>query len=89
MRIKSLEIKNFKSFRDRTVEFGDKTTISGQNTSGKTTIFDAFTWLLFGKDSLGNTQFEVRPLDKGGNKIHNIEISVTGTIEHDGTEHTL
>ena len=89
MKIKSLEIKNFKSFRERTVEFGDATTISGQNTSGKTTVFDAFTWLLFGKDSLGNTQFEVRPLDKDGNKIHNLEISVTGTIEHDGKEHTL
>lgn len=89
MKIKSLGIRNFKGIRERAVNFGDVTIISGQNTSGKTTVFDAFTWLLFGKDSLGSSQFEIRPLNADGSKVHNVEINVTGTIEHDGVEHTL
>ena len=41
MKIKSLGIRNFKGIRERAVNFGDVTIISGQNTSGKTTVFVA------------------------------------------------
>ena len=58
--LKSLHIQNFKGCKDRMIEFGDKTRISGANATGKTTVFDAFTWLLFGKDSLGSASFNFR-----------------------------
>lgn len=44
--IKSIHIENFKGINMLDVNFSVKTKISGQNAVGKTTIFDAFTWLL-------------------------------------------
>lgn len=84
-----MHIQNFKGCKDRTIEFGEKCRISGANATGKTTIFDAFTWLLFGKDSLGSSDFEIRPLDIDGNMINNIEISVEAKISVDGDEYDL
>lgn len=84
-----MHIQNFKGCKDRTIEFGDKTRISGANATGKTTIFDAFTWLLFGKDSLGSSDFDIRPLDADGKMVDNIEISVAAKISVDGDEYDL
>lgn len=84
-----MHIQNFKGCKDRTIEFGEKTRISGANATGKTTIFVAFTWLLFGKDSLGSSDFDIRPLDADGNMINNIEISVEAKISVDGDEYDL
>lgn len=85
----SMDIQNFKGCTGRTIDFADKTKICGANATGKTTIFDAFTWLLFGKDSLGSSDFEIRPLDIDGNMINNIEISVEAKISVDGDEYDL
>ena len=53
--IKRLSLANFKGLRNVVIDFNDTvTTISGRNGTGKTTIMDAFTWLLWGKDSEGN-----------------------------------
>lgn len=89
IKLLSMHIQNFKGCKDRTIEFGEKTRISGANATGKTTIFDAFTWLLFGKDSLGSSDFDIRPLDADGNMINNIEISVEAKISVDGDEYDL
>ena len=86
IKLKRMEIQSFKGIRSQTVEFGDSTRISGANATGKTSLFDAFTWLLFDKDSLGNSKFNIRPLDKDGNKIHNTEIKVAATLDVDGKE---
>ena len=84
--IKSLHIENFKGIKLLDVEFGNKTKIKGQNASGKTSIFDAFTFLLFNKNSAGEEKFNVRPLDSDGNRIDNVEIKVIATMEVDGKE---
>lgn len=82
MRIREIQITNFKGCKSATYTFaGKNATISGANGSGKTTIFDAITWLLFGKDSLDNTKFEVRPLDADGKQIDHVEISVIATFD--------
>ena len=88
MKIKLLKmhIQNFKGCKDREISFGDRTNIKGANATGKTTVFDAFTWLLFGKDSLGSAKFDIRPLDADGNMINNLEISVEATIQIDYTD---
>ncbi len=89
IKLLSMHIQNFKGCKDRKIEFGDKTRIFGANATGKTTIFDAFTWLLFGKDSLGSSDFDIRPLNADGNMINNIEISVEAKISVDGDEYDL
>lgn len=91
MKIKLLKmhIQNFKGCKDREITFGDRTSIKGANATGKTTVFDAFTWLLFGKDSLGNAKFDIRPLDADGNMINNLEISVEASIRVNDEEYAL
>jgi DNA repair exonuclease SbcCD ATPase subunit len=79
-------MENFKGIKSLDVNFSNKTSIKGQNAAGKTTIFDAFTWLLFNKNSAGEEKFNVRPLDKDGHRIDNVEIKVVGVIEVDGKE---
>lgn len=86
MILKSLHMENFKGIRSLDVKFSNKIKIKGQNAAGKTTIFDAFTWLLFNKNSAGEEKFNVRPLDKDGKRIDNVEIKVAGVIEVDGKE---
>lgn len=87
MILKSLHGENFKGIKSIDIKFGEKKTkISGQNASGKTTIFDMFAWLLFNKNSAGEEKFNVRPLDKDGHRIDNVEIKVVGVIDVDGKE---
>lgn len=87
--LKKLKIENFKGCRERTIDFGDVTNIFGANASGKTTILDAWMWLLFDKDSTGATKFNIRPLDEEGKTIDNVEILVEAVLSIDGTELTL
>ena len=84
--LKSLRIENFKGIKSLDVNFSNKTSIKGQNAAGKTTIFDAFTWLLFNKNSAGEEKFDVRPLDKDGKQIDNVEIKVVAVLNVDGKE---
>lgn len=86
MILKKLNLKNFKGIKSLDVNFSNKTSIKGQNAAGKTTIFDAFTWLLFNKNSAGEEKFNVRPLDKDGNRIDNVEIKVVAVLDVDGKE---
>lgn len=86
MILKSLHMENFKGIKNLDVNFSNKTSIKGQNASGKTTIFDAFTCLFFNKNSAGEEKFNIRPLDKDGNRIDNVEIKVAAVLDVDGKE---
>lgn len=87
VKIKKVLIANFKGIREKEITFDSQNAkISGCNASGKTTIVDAITWVLFGVDSQWNAKFEIRPLDENGEKIHNIEISICVVFEIDGKE---
>lgn len=89
IRLKNLALKNFKGIKDLTLSFDKITNIYGDNGTGKTTIFDAFTWLLFDKDSQDRTAFEIKTLDSNGEAIHGIDHQVIGTLEVDGKSITL
>lgn len=89
IRLKKLMMQNFKGCKERRIEFGDKTDIFGANATGKTTIIDAFMWLLFDKDSTGASKFQIRPLDSAGSQIDNVEIMVEGTLDIGGKEVVL
>ena len=76
--LRELNIENFKGIKSMHLDFTtNRTNISGENGSGKTTVFDAVTWLLFNKDSLGSEKFEVRPLDADGKTVDLIDIKVS------------
>lgn len=88
MRIKltKLSITNFKGIKSFEAYFDFITTIFGANASGKTTVFDAFLWLFFGKNAEDKTDFEKKPLDKNNNFIKNLETQVEAIIETEGYE---
>ncbi|MFT8961822.1 MAG: AAA family ATPase [Lacticaseibacillus paracasei] len=92
MKIKliSLTIHNFKGLKDFGFDpEGENINVLGQNASGKTTIFDAFTWLLFGKSSDGSTKFNAKPLDSNGQEILGAEPLVEAVLDVDGKSLTL
>ncbi|WP_163102279.1 ATP-binding protein [Peribacillus alkalitolerans] len=59
---KTLTLQNFKSHRDLTVNFGEETKITADNAQGKSTISEAFTWLLYSTDVLGGSKFDPTPI---------------------------
>ncbi len=71
-----ISLRNFKGIKALDVELGSSTSIYGRNATGKTTVFDAFLWTLFGKDSMNSATFEIKNLDSAGNPAHNLEHSV-------------
>lgn len=88
--IKRMHLLNFKAFKDFTIEFNENiTTIQGRNGSGKTTIFDAFTWLLFGKNSDDRKDFGIKTKDADGNVIENVPHEVSAILLVNGEEITL
>ena len=69
IKLKSLSLFNFKGIRNLTLDFTNaETWIYGENGTGKTTVCDAFSWLLFGKDSKGksDSNFNIKTLDENG-----------------------
>lgn len=82
--LKSLTIVNFKGIKKLHIDFDSVTNIYGANASGKTTIFDAFTFLLFGKDSTDRKDFEIKPLDGSGAPKRKVENEVSAVLEVDG-----
>lgn len=90
----SLSLTNFKGVRDFTVNFSESgTVICGDNGTGKTTLYDGYLWLLFGKDSAGrgdgNGGFQVKTLGPDNKPIYRLEHSVTAVIEVDGKRYKL
>lgn len=67
MKLNKLIIQNFKGIKTLEIDFKDITNISGANRVGKSRVFDAFLWLLFGKNAEGDTKFSIKSLD-GNNK---------------------
>ncbi|WP_312190255.1 AAA family ATPase [Sphingobacterium sp.] len=84
--IKTISIINFKGVKNFKIDFSEVTNIFGANATGKTTIFDAFLWLLFGKDSNDRKDFNIKPLDLEGQKTDKLENEVSAIIVVDGEE---
>ncbi len=76
-----LVLKNFKGIKSLRIDFeGAATTIFGDNATGKTTIADAFRWLMFDKDSTDRKDFQIKTLNKNNNPIHGLDHSVTAEL---------
>lgn len=88
--IKQMSLLNFKGVRELTVDFDEhETNIFGANHTGKTTLFDAFVWLLFDKDSQDRQNFGIRTYDEDNNIIPKLPHEVSACIEVNGVEINL
>lgn len=93
IRLKQLHLENFKCHRALTLDFGGgNASIYGDNATGKTSIYDALTWLLFGKDSAGNGEknIDIKPLAPDGSvRDHQAVTEVEAVFLADGEEISL
>ena len=88
--LKQIRLLNFKGAADVTIDFKDgMTSIYGMNGTGKTTVFDAFTWLLFGKDSKDRKKFDLKTYDSKGKIIPQIPHEVSAILILNGQEINL
>ena len=86
MRLEQLTIERFKGVSHMELDLrGMSADIYGDNATGKTTIADAVTWLLFDKDTDGRKAFSVKPLNVDGTvREPGAETSVEGVFTQDG-----
>lgn len=89
----SLELCNFKCHKHLKLDFnGRNVKISGDNATGKTSVYDSLMWTLFDKNSVGDggKAIEVKPLGSDGNVIdHDALTSVDVGFSVNGEELTL
>lgn len=80
---------NFKGEKERTTVFNDgQTFIYGANGTGKSRHYDAFLWLLFGKDAQDRQDYEIKTV-VDGEPLHKVDSSVRGEFTVDGEKLTL
>jgi exonuclease SbcC len=81
----SLTLRFFKGLKEYTLQIdGNNANVYGENGTGKTTLFDAFKWLTFDKDSSNRKDFGIKTLDSSGNEMHGLEHEVEGILSIDG-----
>ena len=87
--IEELHLRNFRGARDVRVSFTDGTNIvCGDNGTGKSTLMDAFLWLLFGKDAEERKDCEVKRIE-AGETLRRTDATVECRIDVDGQQNTL
>ena len=84
MQIKRLRISNFKGVSEKEITMKEKTVISGANGTGKTTIADAWYWLMSGKDSTLTDNPNIIPIG-----VTEANPTVEAVLDIDGKEVTV
>ena len=87
--IEELHLRNFRGARDVRVSFTDGTNIvCGDNGTGKSTLMDAFLWLLFGKDADDRKDCEIKRIE-AGERLRQTDATVECRLDVDGQQSTL
>ncbi|MCM3452776.1 hypothetical protein M3685_02285 [Heyndrickxia oleronia] len=85
LKLLELNLKNFKGVKSFTLQAnGENVKTFGDNATGKTTLFDAFVWVLFDKDSQNKKDFSIKTLDSKGNELHGLDHEVEAKFLIDG-----
>lgn len=85
MKLNRLTCSHFKSFRSYSLDTGGgNATVYGDNGTGKTTLPDALHWVLFGKDSAGRADFELKTVGEDGKAEPMLDHSVELELELHG-----
>jgi hypothetical protein len=86
IRLNRLSLRDFQGGTFVLEANGTDVFIFAANAVGKTRIVSAFTWLLFNKDALGRSDFELKNLDSTGEAAHGLEHTVEAELEIDNGE---
>lgn len=82
MKLNSLKLQNFKGIRQFELDAqGGDISVFGDNATGKTTLADAFMWLLFDKDSSNRKDFQIKTLGPDGEPEHGLEHTVEASLQ--------
>jgi exonuclease SbcC len=87
IQIKEIILTNFKGLRNEKISFEKNTDIFGANGTGKTTIYDAFLWLLFGKNAEEKKEFSIK--NTVDTSLNRQDHEVEGILEVNGDRITL
>jgi exonuclease SbcC len=89
--VKELTLSYFKGAKSLQIGFSHITNIYGDNSTYKSTLFDGFDWLLFGKNANGesDTKFSIKTYDLNNKVIEKVDHSVEGVIVVNGEEITI
>lgn len=90
MKLAYLKLENFQGIRDLSIFFdGHDASIYGDNGTGKTTVYNAITWLLFDRSSTGAKNYSPKTKNANGDE-HYLDHSSEATFTMpDGTKITL
>lgn len=90
VKLKKMHVENFKGLKFFDIDFDDDITrVVGANGTGKTSLHDAYLWLLTGADSRQNSAFFVQPIDKDGSTVDRLLTVVSCVMSFGGEEHEL
>ena len=83
MKVNRIRLENFKIHRDLEINFDEKNIIIGENGVGKTSIFHAILFGLFGKDSLPSINISnAASLIRTGAYNLNVELEISGDTSY-------
>ena len=83
MKLFEMRVTNFMNTHDQTFKFFDRTMVSARNGVGKSTLINAYMWLMFDTDAeLHNNPSVRRIID--GDPVNDIDVSVEGVFDIDG-----
>ena len=91
MKLLRLELQDFQGLRRFALEAGgENCTVYGTNGTGKTTIANAISWLLFDKPYTGEKNYSPKTVDEDGRELHHLDHRATATfLKEDGSQITL
>ena len=87
LKMKKMTIENFKGIKRLDIIFDNgelRSEISGANGTGKSSVYDAYIWLLFDKNAAGEKDFSIKPRQPDGEEKHYQNVRVMGEFELDG-----
>ena len=83
MKLFEMRVTNFMNTHDGTFKFFDKTMVSARNGVGKSTLINAYMWLMFDTDAELHSNPSVRRIIDG-EPVNDIDVSVEGVFDIDG-----
>lgn len=82
--IKKIYLENYRCFPQKSVDFYQRTKISGRNKQGKSTLMSAYLEVMTGKEANGSQPDKIRPHDENGVDIDKVDIIRELHLEIDG-----